>query len=463
MLRTTQLRLPLAALGALVTFACAGSRPASLPAQAPAASAPARAATALQAPLQFPTTEELDASITAPAMLLGQPLGERLAAHAEVVELWRRWAAESERVALREYGRTLEGRELLVGIVTSPANHARLDAIVVNQRRLADPRGLPDDERDALCRSTPAVAYLGCSIHGDETSGVDGGLALAHGLIAGRGERVEALLDDLVIVVDPCMNPDGRERFRAMVVQNSGRVPSLDAQSVSRGRWPRGRGNHYLFDMNRDWMAGVTPETRGRWSVLSGLLPQLFVDAHEMGAHDTFLFYPQAAPHNPRLPARLAHWQQVFGAAQAAAFDAHGWSYYTREWADAWGPFYSDAWGSLHGAVGMLYEQASFGGQSLLRGSGEVVGYREAVEHQAAAFLASLDTLREHREQVLRDFAAHRAASLGERAACVIRPTASDERTEWLAGRLRAQGAEVWRATSELERGAARGALGERV
>lgn len=447
--------------------ACAGAPAETMQPQEPAAAptttasvAAAAAALDQDSPLRLGAADH-DPSIIAPEAILGGALGSRLAAHEEVVTLWRSWDEQSERVVVREYGRTHEGRELLVGVVTSPANHARMDEIVRDQRRLADPRGLAQAEREALCRSTPAVAYLGCSIHGDETSGVDGGLAIAYHLIAGRDAAVDALLEGLVVVVDPCMNPDGRERFRAMVVQNSGRVPSLDSESASRGRWPWGRGNHFLFDMNRDWMAGIAPETRGRWSVLSGLIPQLFVDAHEMGAHDTFLFYPQAAPHNPTLPARLSHWQQVFGARQAAAFDARGWSYYTREWADAWGPYYSDAWGSMHGAVGMLYEQASFGGQSLLRGSGELATYREAVEHQAVAFLASLEALLENREALLVDFAAHRAAGLSDGRACVIRPGAARGRMEWLARTLRAQGIEVWRTRAELELGAARGALGQ--
>jgi hypothetical protein len=446
-------------LPTLLLCACSGPRAATLSPQEPyVPAAPAAKASPVVVDAQSP---DLDPAVTAPAALLGVELGSRLASHEEVLALWRLWDEQSERVVVRAYGRTHEGRELVVGVVTSPANHARMDAIARDQGRLADPRGLADDERDALCRSTPAVAYLGCSIHGDETSGVDGGLALAHRLIAGRDADVQALLEDLVIVIDPCMNPDGRERFRAMVVQNAGLVPSLDTESASRGRWPWGRGNHFLFDMNRDWMAGLAPETRGRWSVLVGLLPQLFVDAHEMGAHDTFLFYPQAAPHNPALPARLAHWQQVFGARQAAAFDAHGWSYYTREWADAWGPFYSDAWGSLQGGVGMLYEQASYGGQSLLRGSGELATYREAVEHQAVAFLASLQALHEHREELLRDFSAHRASGLADPRACVIRPRAARGRMEWLARTLRAQGIEVWRTREELVLGEARGALGQ--
>jgi hypothetical protein len=448
----------------------------------PATSASAAAAAAQQVGQDFeplvigdPQVAELepffpgadyDESVLAPAALLGRPLGTRMASHAEVLELWRAWAEQSPRVRLETYGRTHEGRELVVGIVAAPALRERLEGIQSAIQRLADPRGLSPAEEDALVAETPAIAWMGYSIHGDETSGVDGGLAFAYHLIAGRGADVERLLEQVVVVIDPCMNPDGRERYRAMMLQSAGAVPSLDADSLSRGRWPWGRGNHYLFDMNRDWMAGIAPETRGRWSVLRRYPPQLFVDAHEMGAHDTYLFYPQSAPHNPHLPESLARWHKVFGDAQGAAFDQRGWSYYTREWADAWGPFYSDAWGSLNGAVGMLYEQAGYGGQPLRRPSGEIVTYREAAWHQAVASLASVATLAAHRQEVLRDYVAFRRSNLavdapGRKRAFVLIPGRSPARERWLVANLRAQGVELEQRSEPATARNARSALGE--
>jgi Zinc carboxypeptidase len=408
---------------------------------------------------------EYDESVLTPDAVLGRPLGTRMASHAEVLTLWRAWAEHSPRVRLETYGRTHEGRELVVGIVTSPAARERLEGIQSAIQRLADPRGLSPAEEDALVAETPAIAWMGYSIHGDETSGVDGGLAFAYHLIAGKGADVERLLEKVVVVIDPCMNPDGRERVRSMMLQSAGAVPSLDADSLSRGRWPWGRGNHYLFDMNRDWMTGVAPETRGRWSVLRRYPPQLFVDAHEMGGLDTYLFYPQSAPHNPELPESLSRWHKVFADAQGAAFDQRGWSYYTREWADAWAPFYSDAWGSLNGAVGMLYEQAGYGGQPLRRPSGEIVTYREAAWHQAVASLASLSTLAAHRQEVLRDFVAFRRANLavdapGRKRAFVLLPGRNPARERWLVDTLRAQGVELEQRTQPATARNARSALG---
>jgi hypothetical protein len=348
-----------------------------------------------------------DPAVPSPRSLLGQEVGTRLAHHAEIVDLWRMWEAASNRVRVEVAGHSHEGREMLRVIVASPENLARLDEIREGLHALVDPRGSSSSDVDALLDELPAVAWLGFSIHGDELSGADAGLAVGWHLAAGTGDDVTDLLDELVMVIDPCMNPDGRERIVSQIEQMTGYVPNLDHAAGQRGRWPWGRGNHYLFDMNRDWMTGTMPETRARWASARDLPPQLFVDAHEMGSLDTFLMYPQAAPHNPYLPATLDPWQKIFASDAAAAFDAHGWSYYTREWADAWGPYYSDAWGSLSGAVGLLYEQASTSGFPLRNAQGRVLTYREAVHHQVSAAMANLDTAARNRRALLSDFAAH--------------------------------------------------------
>jgi len=347
-----------------------------------------------------------DPSIRTPDDVLGQRHGSRLARHDEILTAFRAWSEQSKRLSLHTYGRTHEGRELVYAIITSPENQLRLDTIKENLGHLQDPRGITAGQLDMICTNSPAVAWMGYSIHGDELSGADASLAVGYQLVAGQSEAIEELLKHVVIVLDPCMNPDGRERIRSMVEQSAGYTPNLDYASMQRGRWPFGRGNHYLFDMNRDWMAGTQPETQGRWRVALEFHPQLFVDAHEMESLDTFLFYPQNRALNPELPEDLVPWQRKYAEGAASAFDQRGWSYYTREWADAWAPFYSDAWGSLNGATGMLYEQAGIKGFALRRNSGEVLTYRESVHHQAVASLANLHTLGRNREAALRAYLA---------------------------------------------------------
>ncbi len=391
---------------------------------------------------------EYRSDITAPAKLLGQPLGSRMARPDEIVRAFETWARESSLLEVHQHGQTYEGRPLIHAIVSSPGNMARLSEIQTANSLLNDPRKLGGSAAEDLLESTPAVAWMGYSIHGDETSGADASLALAYHLIASTDQQVKQLLEEVVIVIDPQMNPDGRARIVSMVEQNSGYRVSLDHASAARGSWPYGRGNHFLFDMNRDWITGVAPETRARWSVLRQWTPQLFVDAHEMSGLDTFLMYPQAAPFHPALPERLAHWQRTFAAAHGKAFDKLGWGYYTREWADAWYPGYSDAWGSLNGAIGMLYEQGSNRGQPLMRESGEVVPYREAVHGQVLASWSNLLTLQENRVAIRKDAFAHRQAQLkperGENAVVVFVPERVGRRLTNLLETLLAQGIEVY-------------------
>jgi hypothetical protein len=397
-----------------------------------------------------------DPAITTPATLLGQPLGSRLVRHAELVAAFRVWGQQSARADVAVHSRTYEGRELLRVVITSEANHARMAEIQKNARKLWDPRGLSDAEARRIVDSAPAIAWLGYSIHGDETSGADASLAVAYHLIAGTDANVTAMLDDLVIVMDPMMNPDGRMRILNMVEQSAGYRTSLNNSSMHRGRWPFGRGNHYLFDMNRDWMVGSAPETRGRWQVALEYPPQLFVDGHEMSGLDTFLFYPQADPHLPQLPQRLDHWQGILADDAGRAFDKFGWGYYTREWADAWCPFYSDAWGSLNGAIGMLYEQGGQRGMPLMRESGAVVSYRESVHGQVVASMSNLTSLQANQTEILGDYLAARRRNVdagregGERV-FAFTPKGNATRESALLRSLLAQGIEVYRSTQATE------------
>lgn len=408
-----------------------------------------------------------DASVPDPEAVIGQALGSRLSHHAEVLACFEALAAGSERVTLSDYGRTHEGRRLVYAVVASPAHQARMDAIRADHARLADPRGLSEEEALEIIARTPPVAWMGYSIHGDELSGTDAAVALAHHLAADTTADTARLLDEVVVVIDPCMNPDGRQRIIGMVEQSAGYTPNFDYAGMHRGRWPHGRGNHYLFDLNRDWMAGTQPETRGRWRAVLSFHPQLFVDAHEMGSLDTFLFYPQAEPIHPAFGPRHVEWQSTFAAGAARAFDEHGWSYYTREWADGWAPFYSDSWSSLAGAVGILYEQAATAGTPVRRPSGEVLTYREAVHHQAAASLANLWTLAERGDEVLASFLADKRASVaadtpGNDRVFVLPPGPHHGRERELLRILLGQGVEVFRAEAPFTGAGAEGSLGQR-
>ena len=406
------------------------------------------------APL-FPSTT-YDPAIPAPDTLLRQPLGTFTAHHAEILAALRAMEAKSNRMKIVTTGRTHEGRELVDVVIASPDNLKRIDAIKADLAKLADPRNLDSGEADRIVKSSPAVAWLAYSIHGDETSGSDASLAIAYHFAAGTSADVTDLLKDVVVVVDPCENPDGRERILSQFEQGAGYVPNLDADTMGRGRWPYGRGNHYLFDMNRDWIWGTQPETRARWAAILSFHPQLLVDAHEMGALDTFLFYPATSPFTPHFPEATLKWWPRFAGDDAIAFDRRGWSYYTREWADSWYPGYTDSWATFTGAIGILYEQARYGGAAVRRETGEVATYRDAVEHQAVSSLSNVITLAKNREEILRDYLAAKrknvaAETPGNDRMFVFVPGRNADREERFVAALAGQGIEVFRADAAFQ------------
>ncbi len=402
----------------------------------------------------FPSGHDHDPAIPTPDALLGFPVGQRVATSAQIDAYARQLAEASDRVELVEYGFSYEGRPLVYLVISSPDNLARQDEIKDGMARLADPRGLAASDRNRLLDELPGVAWLAYSIHGNESSGSDAALGVMYHLAADRSEATQAWLDELVIIVDPNMNPDGRERFVNGVVQTRGAQPNVDDQSlVHAGYWPYGRGNHYLFDLNRDWIYARHPETRGRIPHISAWRPLLFVDAHEMGAQDTYLFSPAREPHNPHLPPYRHSMGNVFADDMADAFDEFGYPYYSGEWHEDWYPGYTDAWASLRGAQGILYEQARLAEDGVQRHT-HLISYRQSVHHQMLASFANLNTLKRERGALLSAFAEDRAASVGNSGpyanrSFVILPTANQSRLNDLKDLLTIQEFEFYRVPSD--------------
>ncbi|TVS12803.1 MAG: peptidase [Wenzhouxiangella sp.] len=403
----------------------------------------------------YPDDADHDPAVPEPGEFLGFPVGERTATSAQIEAYARRLAEASERVELVDYGQTFEGRALVYLVISSPDNLARSEAIQDGMARLADPRGSGSSARERLIADLPAVAWLAYSIHGNESSGSDAALAVMYHLAADRSETTASLLDELVVIVDPNMNPDGRERFMSALDQHRGRHPNVDDQSLLHsGYWPFGRGNHYLFDLNRDWIYGRHPETRSRIPHVARWRPMLFVDAHEMGAQDSYLFSPAREPHNPHLPPYRQTMGEVFADDQAEAFDRFGYPYYSGEWHEDWYPGYTDAWASLRGAQGILYEQARLAEDGVQRQT-HLISYLQSVHHQVLSSFANLETLRRERVSMLEQFAADRARVVSARGpyadhSFVILPTANQGRINDLLDLVHLQEFEVHRLTREV-------------
>ncbi len=197
--------------------------------------------------------------------VLGFPWGGEITDPEQVVKYAKALAASApSRVRLLEYGRSREGRPLVLLVIASPENLGRWDEVQAGLAALGDSRSLAPAKAAELIRDLPAVVWIQCSVHGDEASGADAGLALAYHLASGSGPEIGRILANTVVVVDPVENPDGRARFVASNRQAGG--PSPDAEPASAEHvqpWPGGRVSHDLFDLNRDWFALSAAGERG--------------------------------------------------------------------------------------------------------------------------------------------------------------------------------------------------------
>lgn len=359
-------------------------------------------------------TTAIDAAIPTPSSVLGYRVGDDAVRYDVLVRYLETLADASDRVTMQSYGTTHEGRSLYYLTITSPENHDRLEDIRLANAKLADPRLLEGDaEADQLVGELPGIAWLSYCIHGDEISPTDSAMLVAYLLAADGSADTTRLLDELVVHIDPLQNPDGRERYLAQLQTLRGQVLNHDVQAMQHaGLWSAGRGNHYLFDMNRDWLTQSQPETVGRTTAILHWHPHLLIDSHEMGSLDTYLFDPPREPLNSNISPRQLQWRRLMSSDQAAAFDEQGWSYYTGEWYEEWYPGYTNAWATLIGAIGLLYEQASVNAAAVRQPAGNVMTYREAVEHNFVSSMANLETLRVNRLAILRDYLSERKAPL---------------------------------------------------
>jgi hypothetical protein len=394
-----------------------------------------------------------DPAIPTQEQTIGIRPGERPLRHDELLRYLEKLADVSPRATMRDYSRTHEDRRMVYLAVGDESVIGDLDRFREEHAARLDPRGRPASADGQTLEGARAVAWMAYGIHGDELSSPDAAAAVAYRLVAGEDDQAKMLRRELVVLIDPCENPDGRERFLAQTTSFAHALPNPDTEDLSHTTvWPWGRGNHYLFDLNRDWISMVQPESR-RTTVIASWNPQLMVDSHEMGSHDSYLFSPSRHPFNPFLPPRNQTWADRFSADQARALDTRGYPYYTREWNEEFFPGYGSAWAQYLGAVGILYEMSGTNGTLVNQRGAGVRTFGQAVDHQATSSMANLTTLADNRAEVLRDFVADRRefmerAGNGQPAAWVLSREGNPERADGLAALLRAQGIEVLRNSS---------------
>ena len=388
-------------------------------------------------------------SVPKPMEFLGFNLGERVATPAQISSAILKWSTASDRLKVIEYAKTHEGRPLYSVFISSPNNINDLDTIKDNIERLSDARGINDRQAQIIIENIPAVAWMAYSIHGNETSGADAALGLIYHLIASEDPDVINLLENMVVIVDPMMNPDGRDRFAKSLDQYRGTAPNYDDQSLLHtGDWPYGRTNHYYFDLNRDWFYLTQPETQGRVALINQWRPQILVDGHEMGPQDTFMTGPPREPINKNIDPNLIKWGNKFANDQASAFDKRNWRFYTGEWHEDLYPGYS-FYVQFRGSLGILYEQSRMAEDGVRRPEGTIQSYKESVHHQFISSIANLKTLQVNSKEMYQDYWNGRKYNISKNSVYanqtfVILPTKNQGRLNALANKLRAQDIELF-------------------
>lgn len=399
--------------------------------------------------------DEYNKEISTLDQLLDFPYATRAASPEQIHDIIAKWAEQSQRMKLVEYARSYEGRPLHYLVISDPANLKKLPEIKKNIQLLKDARKTDSGQAKKIIETLPAIAWFGYSIHGNESSGSDAALAFIYQLIASQSNKVGNWLKGSIIIVDPNMNPDGRARFVNRRQEARGTAPNIDVQStLHTGTWPYGRANHYYFDLNRDFLMGVHPESMGRIMALNEWRPQLMIDAHEMGALDTFLFSPSREPINDNIPQNLRKWGKSFAQDQARGFDASHWPYYTGEWFENFYPGYSNIV-EYKGSMHILYEQARLAEDGIRGYNGQVTSYKQSVHHQYVSSLLNLESLHKNSKALYKDYYEHKKTlvSLDFRHAnrsFVIMPTENHSRLKALTDALTLHGLEVYQTTKEV-------------
>ncbi|HSH10065.1 MAG TPA: M14 family metallopeptidase, partial [Oceanipulchritudo sp.] len=336
----------------------------------------------------LPTDIDYDPAITTPAQYFGFEIGSRHLTHAELVAYLRHLDQQSDRIEIIEYGRTHGHRPLMQLLISTPENLSQKQQIRSAHKDLLDPsKALRLD-----LGKMPMVVNINYSVHGNEPSGANAAPVIAWYLAAAQGEKIESLLANTIILLDPTLNPDGLDRFANWTNSTTGRNPNPDPNTREHQEgWPNGRTNYYYFDLNRDWMLLTQPESRGRMALYHQWLPNFVLDFHEMGTDATYFFQPGIPERtHPLIPESVTELTERISHYFANALDTTGSLYFTKERFDDFYMGKGSTISDLKGAIGLLFEQASSRGmiQDSINGP---VTFAFTIQNQVTVSLAVLE------------------------------------------------------------------------
>ncbi|WP_231427027.1 M14 family metallopeptidase [Pedobacter sp. Leaf250] len=342
------------------------------------------------------------AQIKSPDEFLGYELGSHFTPHHKVVDYFKQTASSSPKnIKLIEYGKTNEGRPLIVVAISSPENISRLEQIRSNNLKLAT-----GTDNTVDIKSQPAMVWLSYNVHGNEANSTETAMKMLYTLSSGQNTQANLWLKNTVVVIDPCLNPDGRDRYVNYFNSVVGKTPNSDPTSREHIEpWPGGRPNHYYFDLNRDWAWQTQIESKQRLALYNEWMPQVHVDFHEQSYNEPYYFAPAAEPVHQDITPWQRSFQVVVGKNNAKYFDAEGWQYFTKERFDLLYPSYGDTYPLYNGAIGMTYEQGGIrAGLSVVTNDGDTLTLKDRIAHHFTTGMSTVEVSSQNQARLLEEY-----------------------------------------------------------
>ena len=386
------------------------------------------------------------AQLQSPAEFLGYELGDEWTPHYKVYNYFHHVAAQSELVVIEDYGTSYEGRELTHIVVTSKENQKNLEEIRTNNLKLV---GL---EYGEPTKNTKAIVWLSYNVHGNETSTSE---AAMHSLYELATSKV-GWLNDVVVIIDPMLNPDGRDRYVTWNKSITGAFQNVRPESREHSEpWPGGRTNHYYFDLNRDWAWQTQVESQHRLKAYLKWMPHVHVDFHEQSYNSPYYFAPAAKPFHRVITNWQKEFQTMIGRNNAKYFDAEGWLYFTKESFDLFYPSYGDTWPTFNGAIGMTYEQAghSRAGLGIETAEGDTLTLRDRLIHHSTSGLSTVEITAKNAQRVVDEFGKYfsdvRSNGSGTYKTFVVSRSSNPDKTAMMMRYLIDQNIQIEEAASD--------------
>jgi hypothetical protein len=339
-------------------------------------------------------------SLPSPGEFLGYPLGTQFTPYYRVLDYFKAVAAVTPNMQLAQYGTTYEGRPLMMATITSPSNFPKLEQIRQHNLQLSSGNG-------SAAKGDPVIVWLSYNVHGNEAVSTEAAMITLYKLADKRNTTQQQWLENTVVIIDPCLNPDGRERYVSFYNQTH----AIQADPVLYARehnepWPGGRANHYYFDLNRDWAWQTQIESQQRLAQYNRWMPQVHVDFHEQSIDAPYYFAPAAEPFHEIIKPWQRQMQLLIGKNNAKYFDQQGWLYFTKEEFDMFYPSYGDTYPTYNGAIGMTYEQGGGprGGVVALKEDGDTLRLSQRIAHHLTTGLSTIEVASQQASQLLTDF-----------------------------------------------------------